>query len=336
MLQLFQSIFGSSREDAGYPEDLISRAIERAVDGTDPRIRLVPGYQKKLRAAVIHAIGHVIGLVDSLRAPVELSRANCATDPELVTHFASFVHAQEVLTLDADLNQWRASPDSTADRIVMLLLMEHHERQTFGVALQGDMLRRDVAQTTVSFAKHRFADPAASEDESRRLLKRRAFDHLLSLALNSIAGAHVERAELERERHLLRRKHTALANGRWGFDEASGGEAPNPKALQQQLEEIETQLKALGAGPDLLKVHIDMVADTLMQAEKNLWLDSSPLIVDRLGIKQTQASEMAPQIELAVLHNAAGRTLVARLVSVARSELPAQRDFLTEAQRYLR
>ena len=75
MLQLFQSIFGAGPQDEPYPDELISRAIERAVDGTDPRLRALPGYRKKLRAAVIHAIGHVVGLVDSLPVPLELSRA---------------------------------------------------------------------------------------------------------------------------------------------------------------------------------------------------------------------------------------------------------------------
>jgi len=335
MLQLFQSIFGSSHEDTPYPDELIKRGVERAVDGTDPRLRALPGYQKKLRTAVTHALGHVVDLVDSLPASLELNHAGYITNPELLAYFASATHAQEILTLDPELNQWRGSADGAAPHIVMLLLMELQERNVFGMALEGDMVRRDVAQTTVNFAQHRLTDPATTEEDTRRLLKRRAFDHLLTLALGRIASAHTERAGLERERTLLRRKCAALEAGNWGFGGEQAAAPPNPQTLQQQQEEIESQLKALGAGAGLLSAHLDITVDVLTQAEHNFWIARSPLIINRMHVKQTQASAQAPEISLTVLHNAAGRSLVARLVAIAREELPAQRDFLRETERYL-
>jgi hypothetical protein len=54
-----------------------------------------------------------------------------------------------------------------------------------------------------------------------------------------------------------------------------------------------------------------------------------------MGVKQVQASELAPEVELTVLHNAAGQSLVARVVRVGRGALPPQRDLLREAERYL-
>jgi hypothetical protein len=336
VLQLFHSLFDSGYNDTPYPDELIQRAIERAVDGTDPRLRALPGYAKKLRAAVIHAIDHVVALVDKLPAPLELDRTKFATDPELIAYFASLTHAQELLAVDPTLNQWLAAPDNTAaGHITMLLLMEQQERHVFGVALEGEILRRDVAQTTVGFAQHRLVDPAAAEETTRRLLKRRAFDHLLALVLGRIATAHTERDQLERDRQLLRRKQAALTAGRWTFDDAGDDTPPDPQALQQQLREIEAQLQVLGAGPKLLTAHLDIVVDVLAQAEHNFWLERQPLIVDRMGIQQTQASALAPQIELTLLRNTDGRSLVARLVSIAHTDLPLRRDLLREAQRSL-
>ena len=79
-----------------------------------------------------------------------------------------------------------------------------------GMDLVGDRVQKDVAQVTVSFSGHRLLDPGCSEAETRRQLKRRAFDHLLSLALTRIAGMRVEREDLKRQRDLLRRKLAAL------------------------------------------------------------------------------------------------------------------------------
>lgn len=335
MLQLFQSIFGPGRDGAApYPAELIERAIERAVDGSDPRLRAVSGYRKKLRTAVIRAIDHVVALVDGLPPALALVPQSYGTDPEITAYFASAEHLREVLSIDRELNQWRAS-QGDVEHVVALLLMLQQERQVFGTALEGEILRRDVAQTTVSFAGHRLVDPTGALDDTRRLLKRRAFDHLLTLALGRIATADAERGELERDRRLLQRKLAALQAGQWGFDAAAGDKRPDPTALQGQLEEIESQLQTLDVGAGVLAAHLDIVVDVLTRAEHHFWSARTALIVDRLGVKQTRAGALAPELELTVLHNAAGQRLVARLVGIARAALPPPRDWLREAQRYL-
>lgn len=86
MLQLFQSIFGASPDAAApYPPEL----IERAVDGTDPRLRALSGYRKKLRSAVIHAIDHVVTMVDGLPPALDLNPRSYGVDPEITAYFAS-------------------------------------------------------------------------------------------------------------------------------------------------------------------------------------------------------------------------------------------------------
>jgi hypothetical protein len=337
MLQLFQSIFASDRGKAeAYSPDLIAQAIERAVDATDPRLRTLPGYQKKLRSAVIHAIDHVVALVDSLPPALDLSPAAFGTDPEVTTFFASVAHLHEVLERDPTLNQWlRTADGASARNIVMLLLMTLEERQVLGAALESDTLRHGVAQTTASFSEHQLVDPSGAEDDTRRLLRRRAYDHLLALALDGLATVVAERSNLERERSALRRKRTALAAGRWGFDEANASPPADPRLVQQQLQDIDAQLSALGAGAGLLAANLGIVVDVLTGAERKFWQTHRPLIVDRMGVKQTQASALAPEIGLTVLHNAAGRSLVARVVSIRREALPPERDLLREAERYL-
>ena len=69
MLKLFQSIFGGEAVCGQYPEGFIDAAIERAVDGTDPRLRALPGYKNQLRPPVTHAIDHVVALVEGIPPP---------------------------------------------------------------------------------------------------------------------------------------------------------------------------------------------------------------------------------------------------------------------------
>src|SRR5262245_9457154 len=337
MLRLFQSIFGSRGGDPSpHPAELIERAIERIVDGTDPRLRALPGYRKSLRDAASHAIDHVIALVDAFPPALELNAQDYGTDPEITAYFASVEHFREVLERDVTLNAWRQSAEGSAvASTTMLLLMTLQERKTLGMALEGSTVRHDVAQTTVSLTKHAFLDPAAAVDETNRLLKRRAFDHLIALALGRIAAAGNASSELERERALLRRKRAALAAGGWSFEGAAGDKTLDPQALQQQLTEIESQLQALGTGPGLLQAHLEAVKDVLGHAENQFWCLRRPLTIDRMGIKQLRPGANAPEISLTELHNATGQSLVARVVRISSEALPAQRDLLREAERYL-
>jgi ABC-type transporter Mla MlaB component len=339
MLKLFQSIFRPGADKLGtYPEDLIERAIERAVDGTDRRLRAVSGYQKRLRPAVIHAIDHVVALVDKLPPPLPLDGRRYGSDAELSAYFASVNHMNEILSRDAAMRQWQKSPEAgTADTVFALLLMDMHERNVLGVALEGNELRHDVAQVTVSFSKHRMVDPAGVEDDARRLLKRRAFDHLLTLALAGIAASHGERGDLTRERDLLRSKQAALASGHWGFGDdaeaAATAAPPDPRMLEQRIREIDAQLGALSTG--LLQAHLDVLVDVMSRAEQNLHGEAGTLCIDRQGVKQAESSGLATPIPLTTLHNSAGRSLVMRLTRIARADLPPPPDFLREAQRYL-
>jgi hypothetical protein len=149
--------------------------------------------------------------------------------------------------------------------------------------------------------------------------------------------AHGERGDLQHERDLLRSKQAALAAGNWGFgndaDEAAGEAPPDPQALELRIRDIDAQLSTLSTG--LLKSHLDVLVGVLAGAEQNLRGESAILSIDRQGVKQSQASGLATPITLTTLHNSAGRSLVIRLTSIARTDLPPPPDFLREAQRFL-
>lgn len=85
----FQSILDSDATAGVYPESLVNAAIERAVDGTDPWIRSVTGYEKKLRPAVVQAIDHVTVLVDGMAPSIVVEPASFCSVPLLHTLFIS-------------------------------------------------------------------------------------------------------------------------------------------------------------------------------------------------------------------------------------------------------
>jgi hypothetical protein len=314
MLRLFHSIFGAEKSPERYPEALVRAAIERAVDGTDPWLRGLSGYRRKLRPAVLHAIDHVVALVDSLEDALELSRQRYDDDPQLRLFFISAEQIDKLLASDPVLTAFHGEAGRAAQPAWALLTMECEQRQAFGFEQQGEMIVRDVAQITVSMSGHRLLDPTVDQNETRRLLKRRAFDHLLTLALARIAAIQDVREDLVQHRTTLQSKLNYLQRGDWGFG-GLGRDVPAPVAdLQQRINDIESQLSAVGGDDRYLELNLEILIDVLANAQQQLWAQPLPLIVDRMGIRRNQASADAPALALTELHNKAGRRLVARLV----------------------
>jgi hypothetical protein len=334
MLKLLQSFFGRGESRGHYPESLVEMAIERAVDGTDSRLRLLPGYRKRLRAPVIQAIDHVVALVDGLPAPLVASRDGFNADPRLAALFVSAAHMLEVLGHDRTMLEYLSGSSGLADRLTALLLVERIEKNALGMELAGDQVRRDVAQLTVSFRNHRLVEVTDSEAETRRLLKRRAFDHLLSLALARIVEAREERADIARQRDVLRHKLATLERSGWSFEEGEGA-PPEPVALQAELADIETQLERLGSDADVLNTHLELVAAQLAQAAQLLQGDTFRMRLDSMNVQRDAQDASGRDIELPEIQNALGHRSVLLLVSVAPGELPPRENLLATAHRYL-
>jgi hypothetical protein len=334
MFDLFQSIFRGGEQQGHYPESLIEEAIERTVDGVDPRLRALFGYKKSLRPSVIHAIDHVVALIDGIPAPLPAGHSDYNADPRLKALFASADRMQEVLVNDVALNEFRGGSGKDAERVVALLLAERVEKNVLGMELAGDMLRRDVAQVSVSFRNHRLIAITSNEADTRRQLKRRAFDYLLTLALAFIADVHAERADLARQRDLLQHKLSVLKHSGWSF-EAVEGVPPEHEALINELQEIEAELKKLGTDNNALQARLGIVANLLGHAEQQLWAEESVIHLDNMNIRRDTQDASAQRIALQELHSVRGTRLMMLLVSLAPGELPRRENVMSAAARYL-
>jgi hypothetical protein len=334
MLNLFQSIFGAGEQQGRHPESLVSTAIERAVDGTDARLRALSGYKKQLRPSVIHAIDHVVALVDGIPAPLSAGRNSYNTNQLFKAMFASADRMQEVFGNDAAYNKFLGGPGKGAERVFALLLAQRVEKNVLGMDLAGDMLRRDVPQVTVSFCNQRLVEPAASEADTRSLLKKRAFDHLLTLALTRITELKITRADLKHQRDLLQRKLNALEKSGWSFDVAEGVQ-PEPGTLIAELQETETELSKLGTDAGALQERLDIIADVLGHAEQQLWAEEFVLYLDNMNIQRDEKDASAQRIALQELHNTRGASLALLLITLAPRELPRRESVISAARRFL-
>lgn len=314
MFKLFSNIFENSDPDRiELPKALLKAAIERTVDGTDPRLRMLPGYAKKLREPVLHAADHVVRLARNLPEPVRLSRGDFMKHPALAAIFYSAERLEQVICHDAALKEFAKTHPLSSDPVYALLAVHKREKQVLGIALVNDEMRKDVAQTTVSFNQHWLVDPSHSEEQTRRLLMRRIFDRLLGIALSRLVERREERDSLSSYKALLKCKLEVLGRSGCLDNEPREGERLQ---LEARMAEIEQQLSALGPDHTVLPANLATIAEVLGEAERHLWHEETFLCLDRYYVLQDKPSPSVPEIAFQRFHDSEREGILVLMVQI--------------------
>lgn len=340
--RFLQSIFSAASGPSGKNDDATIRAaIERVVDGTDPRLRAVRRYQHKLRGAVECAIDHAVTLIDQLPPAIDASHRSFIASPQLRAAFASPDRLRETLSFSKHTrNYQQQSAGPLPAELYAVLGMERVEKTVLGVELHGDLVRRDVPQTTVSFCNQRLACLTDSEQATRRELIQRAFDSLIEVALDNLTTIRAHRRQLEqRHRELLQQKASALRSARLGLDsllESTGPNLADAGNIERQLWDLEAELGKVRAGSATLDHLLARIIVTLSKPDKHLRLEPVALTLDHMNIKVSPGSSR-PGNALSFNEALLGkdRRLTVLLVRFPSSELLAPPDFFQEAQRLL-
>lgn len=302
--------------------------IEQVVDASEPRIRLVGDYAEKLVDAVEAASYYVEGLIRQLPAPLTLSSRAWSVDPQVNAFFATVSDLRTVLSLSRRVHAFFATTQYA--ECFAFLLMAKREIETFGTALKGDMLVRDVPRTQVSFAEHHIVFPSASESELRRDLKQRMLIFLATRALENIHELRTRREALEEQRRQLQAQLRAFRGHERGLrplllsDDAGERRLAN---LEQRLEQTEGELVAARKALGTLDDYLSHVQQVLSQPEAYLTLHLTPIRLNRLGVKLDEHSpEPAATMTLAEF-TSLEQQRVAALVRFTRGELAPVQDF---------
>ena len=337
MFRFLNALFNPPLDPAAAErQNLIQAAIERAIDGTDPRLRALNGYWAKLQGPVEQAVDHVVALVDSIPEPVELSAAGFGGNPLIRAFFCSVEHLHQVLGQMRAIREYRASHPG-AD-IHALLMVRREERSVLGLALDGDTLRRDVLQTSVNFTGHRCLGVTASASETRWELKKRAFDYMVGKALARLVEVKRGKSELDRQRLLLQRKLDDMRAGEWGLETfiANYGHCTcDIPTLEAEIDVIEAELGQCRGENLGLEESLDHIGAVL--GDPGPWLGLQPLTLalDHRGIKAEAPDQPSRNIDFTELHSQDGDRLLILLVRIPAGELPEQPDFLSKASYYL-
>ncbi|MFZ1640941.1 MAG: hypothetical protein WAV07_05780 [Candidatus Contendobacter sp.] len=339
--RFLQSIFSGPSQPSKFDKELMLRGIERVVDGTDPRLRAVSHYRRQLWPAVERAIDFVVTFVNALPPAIVADRQGYMTDPRLRALFASPESLREILSFsDGTRNYLKQAPDPLPVELYAGLGAVRVEKNVLGIEMDGEILRRDVPQTVVNFCDHRLVFLTDNEQDTRRELMRRAADYLIETALQRLTASRVQKTQLgQQQRKLLQQKANLLKKAQVGLESLAGPAATEPvdlNALEQQLQNLETELGQLRADSATLDQHLAKVAATLSEPEKYLRLESIALTLDHTNIKVPAGSpRVANAMTFEEIVMGKDRRLAALFVRFPSSELLPQPDFFKEANRLL-
>lgn len=343
VLRRLQSIFTPAHPKPGkFDEALIHSAIERVVDGTDPRLRAVRNYPRKLRDAVERAIEFVVTFVDTFPPAIELSRRSFTTDPRVRALFASPEQLREIISFSQGmLSYLQQNPGPLPPTLYAVLVTERVEKNILGMDLQGDLMRRDVAQTVINFRDPRVSLPTDNAAESRRDAMNRVFDYLVEIALQRLVSTRTRKQQLEQQqRQLLQKKAQLYKASTLALEplmELRVPEAPDAGAIEKQLQAIEAELARIRISSATIENHLAKVAATLREPEKHLHLERVVLTLNHMNVKMaSNALHNTNTLEFdEILLRQDARRFTMAFVRFPSSELLPQPDFFDQARRML-
>ncbi len=322
-------------------EELIRGAIDKAITVTNPRLSVVPSCQKRLAPAVEMTIGFLRALLRELPPSRPLSLAAWSCDPALRAFFVAPTDIPAALGR-ADNLRTLFDKYPELDEACLVLGMSFSEQQVFGLALQGEVVQRDVAQTSVSFSDHRAHLCGRDEARLNRVIGAQAFEYLLAQALAEIGADRAERRELEANRSLIRARLRLLQQQGPGLGSMFGG-PPAARGEQARLEaellENERQMAALGSSESALEMELECLREVLENPQRYVHFEQKQLRLTAMNVVTEKTSgELAAEVDFHVAE-LNGDPPVRRAFVVARverSELPAaSRINFDAAARYL-
>ena len=281
----------------------IDSTVERVVETTNPSLRYVSNYKKKLGPAVAASLDYVHDLVASLPPAREASTAAWAGDTFIKALFASPDELVRAFSRAPDLQAHVEKNPGLAEAYAVLG-MAMSERKVLGMAMEGDLLRRDVAQTNVSFSDHRVRICGCTEAELRDEIERRLVDQLALEGLAQIAADDSRRDALKQESALLKARSRLLENEGAGIRGALGGEAAGAAKLAElrsQMMENSRELASLGVGAELLDRQLEHIRSVLAEPARHLYVSSRRLRLDGMNVLiEDPAAQAGVELEFLV------------------------------------
>ncbi len=320
-------------------DEIVSKAVEKAVSLTNPRLKLLRSYDERLAVPVKGCVSYLREKMLALPAAIQVCDENWTTEPVLRAFFAS---AQEIpIALGHSRNVrtfFEKYPE--LDHAYFILGLTYNERHICGLSLQGDSVQQGDTQTVVDFSVPRTRICGHTEEEVRRLLAAQSFEYLVAQAMVEIAETRSERLELEDSRNLIRARLRLLRQQGPGlgsvFDAAPA--STEQLKLEARLLENERQMEELGSSQSVLENELECLCKVLEDPERYIRFERTQLRLTTLNVVVDENStDVASDVTftMAILSGVPKERRAFVIGRLARSELPEVKLNIANAERFL-
>lgn len=224
----------------------LSSAVETIVEGTDIRLRAIGNYQKRLRKSARELLDYIVALVADMPPAVKVSQTAYSNNSLVNTLFVSTEAMHRVFSQSSPVqNYFNNLENLQRQEVFALLFLSRTVKNTFGAELRGEIILREVPQTSVSFSGHQLIAPQATEEAARGALKKTLFDSVIQQLKLKITQLRYDQTDEE--------KVTGVQNPQCNIN--------NPE------------------------VYIEMLVEQLSMPQKLINLQDKLLRVSKMGIK---------------------------------------------------
>ena len=267
-------------------DKLLKKAIDKAFALTNPRLKLVRAGNERLGPAVRSSLDFLMETLRQLPPFRSLSEDRWSDDPLVRACFVSPEAISQVLSRSSNLKTlFEKYPH--IDEACLILGMTVAEKQTLGIALQGEIIQRDVIQTTLGFSEHQVRICGLNESEVRRLLGTQLYEYLLAEALTAISEDRGGRRAIEESSALIRARLRLLRQQGPGLGSvfASAPETlPEQSLLEAQLLENDRQLRAVRQNQPVLDSEMECLCRVLSSPERYIRISNKRFRVNPMNV----------------------------------------------------
>ncbi len=331
-------LFGGDDAATGILVDptVIEARIDEVVGIVNPRLKLVPGYRRRLAPAVEQAILYCRTIEAQIPRAIEATAAMWADSPTLRAVFATARDVPMVFSRSRSVQDFfDREPD--ADQVWAALRFIRREEARVVVAANGDLMQRDVVRTAVSCVDKKVVLPSGCEHEARLEIRRRAFRFLVTEALRQIVSAEAACKDLSMERSILIGRLMILRGQRAGLETVvghGGRTAGQIAEVGASLARNEQALAACATPGDALEQAIECIQQVLTHGADHLRIETVRLRLDQMNLIVPEGSPAAAvdiALPLVVVRSAPVISLLP--CSFPRRDLIGRRTLLDDAQR---
>lgn len=261
---------------------LVARIKAEKISDFEGIADLVP----KLAGPVAVARDYARALVKELGDPRRVDKNMWSRDPFIPVVFAT---PEEGLAALKRASALKAAFDDGARECFFLMTMRRHEFEILGSELDGEIIKRGVLQTVVSFEDHAIPIAAPSMAQARAAMADELVLFLAGFVPERVRQCDALRASLHGSEELLLAQMGTLERASREFNSLSIPADLRGKLRQGRTEfqALEDKLATLPRHPDP-RHYLELVQDVLRRPHEHIQVERVTMRVQDFGIKASK------------------------------------------------